>query len=102
MHSQFNLSRARIVILALVCALASLAVFEHRPAHAVSGKASAAVHPHNRSQLGLNEAAESNLSLRGEEAVAHLKEQGTFESLAEAMTTARYSIIPVARAMKCA
>jgi len=81
MQSKVNRRRTLIVMLPLVCAIAALLALAHRSAQqgssAVSRLGGA---PETRVRSG----AEGPVSLRGEEAIKQLKQQGTYESLAAA------------------
>ena len=89
MHPKFNISLTRIVILTVVCVIASVVAFEYRRKQAVPA---ALPRWDGALRMGVRSGPESSVSLHGEEAVKHLQQQGTFTSLAAAITTATYSI----------
>src|SRR5450432_689229 len=94
MHQQFTVTRTRIMIFTVVCVIASVVAFESRRRQAVP----AAVPRWDGSlRMGVRSGAGNSVSLQGEDAVKHLKLQGEYESLSQAMTTASYSIDPVNR-----
>jgi len=86
MYRLFNLSRVRIVILTLVCLCLSLAAFALRSAHAISSGTPITPPLQNRSSsTPPPELTQEPRSLRGEEAIKQLKQEGTYDSLKEAM-----------------
>src|SRR5436305_8117086 len=89
MPLQFKLRRTRAVIIALLCALTSLASFKYWPAQKVPA---ASARPKSSPRIANRGEAESPASLSNEDAIKLLKQQGTYDSLAEAMTAVQYSI----------
>jgi hypothetical protein len=89
LHLKFNINRTRVVILTMICVTASWVVFESRPVQ----RAPAAVpRPNISAVTGVSTWVDNPVSLRGEEAIKHLKQRGSCQSPAEAMAGAGYAI----------
>src|SRR5450432_2265804 len=94
MHSKFKVTRTHLVILTLVGVLASGVAFEHTRNQEVPATAQ----PRNSSvRKSVRSEAAGSGSWRDQQAITQLKQEGTFNSFASALTTAAYSINRVKR-----
>jgi hypothetical protein len=85
MYLRINIRRKLVFILTLIFCTVSLAAVASRPKQKA---APAAPLVSNSPKTNIARGNRSAVALRGEEAISQLKQQGAYESLAEAMTTA--------------